>query len=75
MIVKCVSCHHEDQRVINDEPCDWCGDAMQSIGDDYMSVCDDSVTPHKRPMCIPDIDAGIPVDYVLDGIDSVLRNR
>ena len=42
MITKCVSCHHEAQTVENTEPCDWCGEPMQSIGSDYMSDCDGS---------------------------------
>jgi hypothetical protein len=48
MIVKCTAeardCGHEWQTVANDHVCDWCGAPGQSIGSDYMSDCDKSIT-------------------------------
>jgi hypothetical protein len=73
MIAKCISCHHEIQCVTNVEPCDWCGHPMKSIGSDYVSDCDDTITDHKRPMSIPEDDSELPLDFMLDGVDSSLR--
>jgi len=73
MIAKCISCHCEDQRVTNEDPCPDCGAPMQSIGSDYMSNCDESVTSHKIPQNIPDQDAELPLDFMLSGVDCGLR--
>lgn len=75
MIAKCVACHCEDQRVANEDPCPECGNPMQSIGSDYMSDCDDSITSHICSSSIPDTDEELPLDFMLSGVDSSLRNR
>lgn len=72
MIAHCVDCHHEDQRVNNEDPCGWCGGAMQSIGDDYISDADGSITSHKQ-MSVPENDAELPLDFIFDGVNSALR--
>ena len=48
MIVLCTAteCGHEQQTVANDRVCDWCGAPCQSIGSDYMSDCDKSLTDY-----------------------------
>lgn len=46
MICLCTNpkCGHESQRVTNTKPCPWCGCSMRSIGSDYMSPADGSVS-------------------------------
>ena len=75
MIVGCTSCHHEAQVVSNVDPCIECGAPMRSIGDDYMSDCDESISPHRRPMGIPENDAELSLTDLLDGTHNLLRVR
>ena len=49
MIVVCVKCFHESQCVKNDQPCAWCYSPMKSIGDDYMSEADGSLSNEEKP--------------------------
>lgn len=72
MINHCVDCHHETQSVTNEDACDWCGGAMQSIGDDYMSDCDSSITSHKQES-VPSQDAELPLDFIFGGVNAPLR--
>lgn len=44
MIVHCTKCHHESQCVKNNKPCAWCLEPMKSIGSDYMSEKDGSLS-------------------------------
>lgn len=74
MIAHCVDCQHEDQRVKNEDPCGWCGGAMHSIGDDYMSDKDDSITSHSQ-MSVPVDDFELPLDFILGGVNSPLRAK
>ncbi len=74
MIAHCVDCQHEDQRVKNEDACGWCGGAMQSIGDDYMSGCDNSITSHKQES-VPPQDAELPLDFIFGGVNASLRFR
>lgn len=73
MVVKCISCHCEDQVVKNVAPCDGCGSPMRSIGSDYMSDCDDSITPHDTTLFMPNEDEELPLDFMIP--DHGLRLR
>lgn len=54
MIVHCTRCHAEWQTVENDILCYDCGSPGRSIGSDYMSEKDNSVTLQLYNNCPPD---------------------